>query len=102
MLQELLNCSKETVALGQTNLKAIADHLESLNKTDQASVQYQSECRKTFVNKAKIDRLRTKSTDLASPGCSRQGPGRPSSEVDSQPKRTKTVQKAKACMFASC
>lgn len=100
MLQELLNCCKERVALGQTNLKTIADHLESGNETDQASVQYHSECRKPIVNKAKTDRLRMKTTDLASPGCSRRGPGRPSSEVDSRPKEPKLSRKPRyACLL---
>ena len=62
-------------------MKTMADHLKGLNETDQASVQYHSECRKPIVNKAKIDRLGMKTTDLASPGCSQRGPGRPSSEV---------------------
>lgn len=105
MLQELMNWCKERMALGQTNLKTIADRLESLKETAQASVQYYSESRKPIVNKAKTGRLRTKTTYLASPGCSRRGPGCPSSEVDSRPKRTKTVLKAKedkGCMFNAC
>ena len=80
MLQEFLNCCKERVVLGQTSLKTIANHLESLNETDQSSVQYYSECRKPIVNKAKIDRLRKKTTNLASPACSQRGPGSPPSD----------------------
>lgn len=51
MLQELLNCCKERVALGQTNLKTIADHLKILNETDQASVEYHNECRKPILTR---------------------------------------------------
>ena len=102
MLQELLNCCIERVELGQTDMRTLADHLESLNETEQASVQYHSECRKPIVNKSKINRLRMKRTVLDSPGCSQRRPGRPSSEVDARPKRSKTVQKTEACMFAPC
>ena len=102
MLQELLNCCKERLAIGQTDLKALADHLECSKETDPASLQYHSKCRKPIVNKSKIDRLRTKTTNSASPGCSQRGPRRQFSEVDSRPKRTKTVQKAEVCIFTTC
>ncbi|KAG0720499.1 hypothetical protein GWK47_048378 [Chionoecetes opilio] len=100
MLKELLDCCKERVALGQNDLQIITDRLENLSETDRASAYYHSECRKPIVNKTEIDRLRAKRTDFNSPGCSQRGPGRPSAEVGSRPKRTKTTQKAIACMFA--
>ena len=75
MIEDLLNCCKERVALGQNNLETLVSNLEGLSEREKAQVQYHSECRKSVVNKRKINKLRTKSIDVASPSCSCQEPG---------------------------
>ena len=99
MIDELVNCCKERLALGQTDIKQLSDHIASLNETERKSVYYHSECRKPIVNKTMIEHLRAKHVWSDSPA----GSGRPSSAADSaRPKRIKTTPKAKMCIFSSC
>ena len=100
MIQELLDCCKERVSLGENDFHFLVDHLESLSETDLSSACYHTECQKPIVNKTIIARPRAKKADVDAPGCSHRGPGRPSTEFC--PKRTKTISKSVTCMFASC
>ena len=103
MIDELINCCNERLTLGQTDIKQLTDHLNSLSESERKSVCYHSECRKQMVNKTMIERLRVKRARYDSPVCSTQRPGRPSTSSDfARPKRKKSTPKAEVCLFSSC
>ena len=52
MIEDLLNCCKEKVALGQNNLETLVSNLEGLSEREKTQVQYHSECRKPILSYA--------------------------------------------------
>ena len=103
MIEDLIRCCEERVALGDLDLKHLCDRLSSLSESDRKCVCYHSECRKPIVNKIMIERLRGKRSMYESAACSSRGPGRPSSSFEStRPKRTKTNPKSQMCLFSTC
>ena len=106
MIADLVTCCNERLSLGELEIKALCDRLNSLSESEKSSVYYHSECRKPLVNKVNIERLRkykTSRSDSPVASSSLHKRGRPSTSGDTpRPKRTKKVPKAQICMFSFC
>ena len=103
MIDKLVDCCNERLSLGQSDIKQLSDRLASLSESERKHVCYHSECRKPIVNMSMIARLRRKRVRSDSPVCPARSPGRPINTTDSaRPKRTKSIPKAKVCVFSSC
>ncbi|XP_034029379.1 semaphorin-4B-like [Thalassophryne amazonica] len=106
MVEELLDCCKERLSLGDTSIQNLTESLSSLEQSKRKDLLYHSECRKPLVNKCVIKRLRegAKKRDRSnSPIGFFPALGRPScSNAPNRPKRSKSLSKAEVCLFSSC
>ena len=81
-INDLLQCCRERISLGESALKQLSDRLSSLEETQLENVRYHSECRKPIVNKDHLERARKRKQDDSESfslpcSSSKSGPGFP-------------------------